>query len=344
MIYNVPVTPNPINETTSELQNPMTKRLLIALLSLLLVVILLLPSAPASAQALTARDVIAAVNTLRAGGNLSPYQVDSWLMDYAQEHSEYQASINTSTHLHSDGLVPSQHGVIENVAAGDLGFLTVEAIISPIWADPVHMKTMVGYTSGFLGVGVASNATTTFVTLDVRPGSSAATVTPPVTETAGTPGVSSEASTQLPFVPIVTNTPLPDGSIVHVVTEGETLWEIAISYGVKVNDILQYNGLSAGNTAIYVGQKLIIRLPVTATATTPAKPSATATRPPTRTPRPPTPTHVPTWTPIPTISPTPTRAPLIQLPSMPSNKSIAYVLIGIGALGLLVLLITSFRK
>jgi LysM repeat protein len=150
--------------------------------------------------------------------------------------------------------------------------------------------------------------------------------------------------TPAPFVPLITNTPQADGSIIHIVSSGETLWEIALSYGVKVADILQLNGLSANSNAIYVGQKLIIRLPLTATPTTPVTPSETATRQPSRTPRPPTPTRTQTLSPTPSPAPTSTKAPLLSLPISPDNKTIAYVLIAVGVVGLFVVLIAGFRK
>jgi LysM repeat protein len=325
-----------------EFMIPMPKRILNIIVFLFLASLSIYPISSAYAQTVTADDVIAAVNNLRAGGSLSPYQVDSWLMSYAQEHSEYQAKNNTSTHRHSDGLLPQQIGLQENVAAGDKGFITVNTIVNLIWADPIHMKTMVGYTNGFLGVGVASNDTTTFITLDVRPGSSAATVSPaaPITAVA----LALLTNTPAPFVPIITNTPLPDGSIVHIVTSGETLWEIALSYGLKVNDILALNGLSSTSNQIYVGQRLIIRLPVTATPTLPASPSPSPTRQPSHTPRPPTATRAPTISPTPSPSPTSTRAPLLPISNLPDTKTIAYILIGVGVVGLFAILITGFRK
>jgi LysM repeat protein len=320
----------------------MIKRYIFSLLFIILISLFLSPISPALAQDFSADDIIAAVNNLRASGSLAPYQVDSGLMDYAQQHSEYQASINTSTHQHSDGTLPWAKGLIENVAEGDKGFLTVNDIISAIWADAVHMKTMVGYTSGYIGVGVASNDTTTFVTLDLQPGSAAPAVDAP--QSASLAASTQTTSTPAPFVPIITNTPLSDGSIVHVVASGETLWEIAISYGVKVNDIRALNGLSEGSNSIYVGQKLKIRPAVTATPTIPVTPSATTTREPSRTPRPPTPTRTPTSTATLSPSPTPTKAPLLPIPSLPDNKTIALGLIGIGVIGLVVILITGFRK
>jgi LysM repeat protein len=320
----------------------MIKRYFFSLFCIILVSLFLSSVSPALAQDFSASDVIAAVNDLRAKGSLAPYQVDSGLMDYAQQHSEYQASINTSTHQHSDGTLPWSKGLIENVAAGGAGFLTVNDIISAIWADALHMKTMVGFSSGYIGVGIASNDTTTFVTLDLQPGSAAPAVDAP--QSVLLAASTQTTSTPAPFVPIITNTPLSDGSIVHVVVSGETLWQIAISYGVKVNDIRSLNGLAAGSNSIYVGQKLKIRPAVTATPTLPVTPSATATHEPSRTPRPPTPTHAPTSTATRSPSPTPTKAPFLPVSNLPDNKTIALGLIGIGVIGLAVLVITGFRK
>ena len=219
----------------------MIKRSLNSLLFIILACLFFSPLSPALAQDFSAEDVIAAVNTLRAGGNLAAYKVDSGLMDYAQQHSEYQASTNTSTHQHSDGTLPWANGLIENVAVGDKDYLTVNDLISAILADALHMKTMVGFTSGYIGVGVASNDTSTYVTLDLHPGS----VVPAVDlhQSVSLAASTKVTSTPAPFVPIITNTPIPDGSIVHVVASGETLWQIAISYVVKVNDIRALNWL-----------------------------------------------------------------------------------------------------
>ena len=59
------------------------------------------------------------------------------------------------------------------------------------------------------------------------------------------------------IIPVGSGQPSPDGTVVHVVQAGETLWSIAAKYGVTWQAIAQRNGL-ANPRLIYVGQRLII--------------------------------------------------------------------------------------
>jgi hypothetical protein len=302
---------------------------------------------PARAQSFSANDLIAAVNNLRASRGLAPYQIDGGLMSYAQEHSQYQASINTSTHNHSDGNGPSAYGVTENVAGGDVGYLTLDAVINSIWADPVHMKTMVGYDSGYVGAGIAVGGNTVYVTLDVRPGESAA-------PQPGAPsGAAPPAGTQIALVPLLTATPRSDGAVVHEVGYGQSLWSIAIAYGTKIDFIRGLNGLIPGSTDIYAGQRLLIfqagslTPPAGGSTTlqgTPAAPEENRTQQATK---PATATISPAAsdTPSPTFTPSlePTRAP-VDLSKVASTRALAILLIVVGVAGVVWVLVSSFHK
>jgi len=194
------------------------------------------------------------VNALRASRGLPPYIADAGIMAYAQEHSEYQARIHKSTHEHSDGTIPPDLGLVENVAGGDIGWISPEIAVYEIWQDPGHMKTMIGFSSGTVGVGVANDGQTEYYTLDVRPGGKAA----PTGTGISTPG--SQAETEAPpVVSLVTVTPRSNGCTIHVVGYGQTLWAIALAYGVKVDDIRALNGIPTDSTTIYEGQILVIR-------------------------------------------------------------------------------------
>ncbi|NMB88576.1 MAG: LysM peptidoglycan-binding domain-containing protein [Chloroflexi bacterium] len=146
------------------------------------------------------------------------------------------------------------------------------------------------------------------------------------------------------IVPVVPAAPLADGSILHQVESGQTLWAIADAYGTTPEDLIALNDLDPENPVIYAGQKLAIRVAFTPTTS----PTITETsRPATRTPRPtytPRPTRA-TSTPAPTLTPTP--PPL--LPEISVFRSVNRQAIGIGmivvcGLGLLVMIITGLRR
>lgn len=93
------------------------------------------------------------------------------------------------------------------------------------------------------------------------------------------------------IIPVDVSTPQPDGSIIHIVQQGQALLHIASAYGVELSELLSLNGLTS-TSVIFPGDELVIklaeatptptltRLASTATPTT----RVTATARPTRTP------------------------------------------------------------
>lgn len=282
------------------------KTLFFQLLTASIALLSLLPEG-VHAQSETGYDIIAEVNALRAAQGLDPYTVDSWIMDYAQQHTQYQANNMQSTHRHSDGSYAWDVGLNENIAMGSSGFMSPHIAVYEIWQDWVHLEPMIGYASGAAGAGVAVGADgNVYYTLNVRAGSRASQNTPLPGQTA------QPAQATAPFVPLITNTPNPEGVIIHIVYPGESLWGIAVSYGVTMDDIRGLNGMAAADTTIYEGQRLVIRIGVQP----PLAPTPIGAQPTSQTPLPlpsatPTPTLAPTRTPDPFPTPTATRnAPL----------------------------------
>jgi LysM repeat protein/uncharacterized protein YkwD len=69
------------------------------------------------------------------------------------------------------------------------------------------------------------------------------------------------------IIPVVLATARPDGDVIHEVKSGQSLWEIAIKYGVKIEAIRQLNNLPS--TDIYIGQKLLVQKGATQPAPVP---------------------------------------------------------------------------
>ena len=206
----------------------------------------LLSPGPGMSQSETHYDLVNAVNALRANQGLEPYRVDTGLMAYAQEHSAYQAAIQAGTHQHSDGSLALDLGLLENVAGGDEGVVTTAVVVNQIWVDAGHRQVLTGYASGEIGAGLAlSGNGQVYYTVVVRPGEEIAVA-------------ATQPSAPVPSAALGTSTPEADGSITHVVRDGESLWSIAIAYDVSIDNIRLLNGIPLDSTVIRVGQRLLI--------------------------------------------------------------------------------------
>ena len=239
------------------------------------------PDVLVNAQSETADNLINAVNDLRSSRGLAPYQVDSGLMTYAQQHADYMASIQSATHDHSDGTVAWESGIQENVASGTDGLITAAFVVNQIWSDYIHLRVMVDYATGNVGAGVALGGDgNLYFVLNVVPGESVAISNPISAADSVVPTTTAVATSGSEWiVPLVESTPNAEGEVIHIVGNGQSLWDIAIAYEVKIDDIRALNFIPTDSTVINVGQELLI-MRVTVQ---PTVPEATATPMPTRT-------------------------------------------------------------
>jgi LysM repeat protein len=225
----------------------------------------------AQAQVPSGYDLIAAVNILRTSHGLSPYGVDPLLMLSAQMQADYlasQAPGPASGHTGPGGTdadaraqavgFPYVAGldINENWAAMPVG-TSFEAIFNGVWSDSAHQHTMLHQRGQLAGAGISVSGDTMYIILDVAAYWGDAGKTPwPTSSAYGTAGGTPVVSQYI--APVKIATPLANGSIVHQVQSGQSLWSIAIKYGVKIDTIRKLNGIAEDGT-IYIGQKLIIQ-------------------------------------------------------------------------------------
>lgn len=99
--------------------------------------------------------------------------------------------------------------------------------------------------------------------------------------TSGGTGASLTQAAQI-VAAIATSTPAADGSVRHTVQAGQTLWGIALAYGVTVAQLRQWNGLGERDV-ILPGQTLLVIPPKSLSSGT-LVPSVTSSVPPSETP------------------------------------------------------------
>ena len=123
---------------------------------------------------------------------------------------------------------------------------------------------------------------------------------------------------------VSTATPFPPGALTHTVQMGDTLFGIALRYGVQISDVLKLNQITT-STELFVGQPLVVQI-VPATPTPIPSPTALATI---------APTPEPTITPMPIATATavliPTPLAAVAVPPRPLPV-VAMVLIVTGVL------------
>lgn len=274
------------------------------LLPLLLLIVSLIPSEQVIAQPKyfspnpVAQELIDEVNALRAASGLSPYKVNSILMDVAQTHADYLATKGIITHFSEDGSRPYQRAIAAGyMVAGDLSAggsfsenvhsganLSAKGIVTFWQSDSANVETMLSQAYEDVGVGEATATGITYYVLVAGLEGEALSITatatsPTLAGLTPTPSalefvIATAGGFGTPAIIVSLSTPLESGEIFHVVKKNEGLWSIALAYGTTVEQIKLLNGLATDE--IFEGQKLLVFRPIPDTAT-PTPPEATAT-------------------------------------------------------------------
>ena len=214
-------------------------------------------------------DLINAVNALRASYGLAPYSINSILMYTAQAQADFMAATEEVTHTGPDGigltdrLLAAGYPLAGDLSAG--GFRaenitsgneerTAQSAVHGWTEDAPHLNTMISPNLSEIGAGVAVANDRVYYVIDcalptierVPQGSTSASGS-------GSTVPAREAQTSVAIV----STPNSNGDVIHEVQQGQSLWQIAIAYEVKIDDIKRLNNLFDNN--IYPGNKLLIK-------------------------------------------------------------------------------------
>ncbi len=327
-----------------------------AILALVSLLILFLGSiTPVDAQAGTPFQVLAEINGLRASNGMAPLSENQFLNIAAQNHADWIAATGQGGHTGAGGSTAADRAVAvgygggssvrvtENWARGP--GLTPHGVVYNTWApSSAHINNMLTTWHVDFGAGVsidASGMTIYVVKFGHVVGTARPRPTSPPTGPTGTPAPRVQ--------PMTTSTPNPDGSLVHVVQFGHTLWRISEAYEISMVKLLEQNYLTE-DSAIFPNQKIVIIPPeeeveeevieeepeITSTPT--EEPTPTATVRPTRTPRP---TQV-EFTPTPTEVPNQAGVFLVNVFSG-DTMVVGIGLVGVSLFGIALLFITSSR-
>jgi uncharacterized protein YkwD/LysM repeat protein len=253
-----------------------------------LLTILLTPNAARAAPALapaaqgSAGEVIALINEYRAQNGLPAFTQDNLLMQLAQGHSDYQASIGQVTHGGPGGTRPIDRAYAAGYGDGQVifiselvtgGFTQSSQQALEWWKNsPEHNSYLLSDNYFEIGIGVATNGENRYYYTAELGNIAGGSVYVPEDPLAPT------SAPQAVIIPVVKAEPRDNGSLVHIVRQGQTLWTISAVYEKPLDAILALNNLSV-NSFIFPGDEIIIEPPGTLATLTPTPaPESTATK------------------------------------------------------------------
>jgi len=235
----------------------------------------------------SAFDLVNAVNALRASYGLAPYSINPILMFTAQSQAEFMAATGDVSHTGHDGSSLTDRLLAAGYPlAGDLSFggfraenitsgnedRSAQSAVDGWTGDALHLNTMISSNLSEIGAGMAVADGRVYYVIDCALPTTGA-LSPESAAMAGS------GSSVPPFEPKISvpviSTPNLEGDVFHEVQVGQSLWQIAMTYEVKIDDIKRLNNLFDNN--IYPGDKLLIKTDVMV----PEVPTASMTEAPT---------------------------------------------------------------
>ncbi|MDD2522057.1 MAG: LysM peptidoglycan-binding domain-containing protein [Anaerolineaceae bacterium] len=223
-------------------------------------------------QQVAAYELISAMNVLRMGNGLPALIENATINAVAQATAQTMADGLLSWHIGnvSGRIAAAGYGAGKTVYATENFAVAYGGSIDQImlmWADYDHMRpaTSPNYCHVGAGTALASNGMTYYILQAAYISGEACDATPP-TGGGGTPG---QPPAGYGIVTPVEKVELnEEGNYVHEVKPGQSLWSIAVAYGVTIKEILAWNNLPE-SYVLWPGDKLTIAGPDSRALVTP---------------------------------------------------------------------------
>ncbi len=238
----------------------MKKKIVLVVFSAVIAMLLVFPAAAqTSTEQETAQEIAALINGYRAENGLYQYVDNPTLAAVAQKHTDYQVSIQLSTHAGEGGstskdrVTASGYGGGEFIFADEMiysgGFATPEKALEWWKNSPIHNGIMLSEKYHEFGVGVRITEDKIYYTVNF--GSIQGVTSPGV----GSAPVELDAASP---VPVSVAEPAQDGAITHVVVEGQTIEGIAEAYQMSPEELQVLNNLAA-DAELTAGQAIVVK-------------------------------------------------------------------------------------
>jgi LysM repeat protein len=206
-----------------------------------------------------AAEMMDLVNQFRAENGLPAFQYNSSLAFAAQSHANWMGGTGVFSHTGANGSSPQSRAneagyngwVSENIVGGQ----NMTARGGLLWwrNSPVHYNTIVStrYTQAGTGFALTGNGQKMYVLVVGAPSS-----LPPSSNSSST-----EDSSAAPLIitPIQLAEPNEDGSIIHVIQAGQSLWMVAAYYDSDLDYLYQINGMTE-NDFVQPGDEVYVQL------------------------------------------------------------------------------------
>lgn len=244
----------------------MMRRLLVVFTALLLPIGLATRTPAASAQGDPGSQVIALVNGLRASYGLPALTPHPALNAAAQTQANWVIASGQWGHTGEGGSSPQDRAT----AAGYSGFVLENYVggsnMSPQGAvdwwtnSPIHLRGMLATPHEHVGIGVVTGGRSNLYVLVVgRPVTARPAAGSGGPGSGGSGAAEEEDEPAIVAVPVVRAEPRPDGSTVHQVQQGQTVWDLAMVYGVDLGELRALNNLGP-SMVVHPGDEIMIQL------------------------------------------------------------------------------------